>query len=242
MMLAINLDERTKKIILVLCILFILVLLIFGLIYTMIKSYMNKESKKMDNYMYDLVKYQIVKKPSQFKKAVRYHESRSFYNNLKWPIRLTILFTGLFILTSYFFFDKKYLEVLLKGLDLIPIFKWPTIKETNESLAMIPGASLIKGPDWMPVSIFPTIISKNPNYNDPRLYVSVIYYILMIFILILLIKATLGYIARYNKGMKKAKAIFNKNLDNFDIGNVIEFNNQSNSNIPNQSDYEIKDK
>ena len=51
---AFQLDERSKKVLLVLCALFIVVLLIFGAIYVIIENYMKKESKKMDNYMYDL--------------------------------------------------------------------------------------------------------------------------------------------------------------------------------------------
>ena len=59
----------------ILCALFIIVLLIFGSIYVMVSKYMQKESKKMDNYMYDLLKLRIVKTPFQFKKAVFYHET-----------------------------------------------------------------------------------------------------------------------------------------------------------------------
>ena len=81
MMFAIQLDERTKKVILVLCALFILILLVTGSIYSLIASYMKKESKKMDKYMYDLLKTRIVKTPMQFKKALFYHEQRSFFNN-----------------------------------------------------------------------------------------------------------------------------------------------------------------
>ena len=70
MFLAAQMDERTKKVLLVLCALFIILLLIFGGIYVAIEKYMKKESKKMDNYMYDLLKLRLVKTPFQFKKAV----------------------------------------------------------------------------------------------------------------------------------------------------------------------------
>ena len=49
MFLAAQLDERTKKILLVLCALFIIVLLIFGAIYVMISKYMQKPTKNMRN-------------------------------------------------------------------------------------------------------------------------------------------------------------------------------------------------
>lgn len=239
---AINLDERTKKVLLVLCILFIVVLLIVGILYNIIKSYMEKQGKKMDNYMYDLIKTGIVKKPREFKRAVRYHERRSFYNNLKWPFRISIILTALALLTTMWFFNSEYQVFFKEAFKLIPIFKWPTVGETNEALKEIEGATLLKGPDWMPVSVFPTIISKNPDFKSPMLYISTIYYILMIACVFGFIKATLGYIARYNKGMKKAKEVFIKDLDKLDIGTIMDYSNAKNSNIPNQEDYEVKDR
>ena len=91
MMFAIQLDERTKKIILVLCALFILILLITGALYSITAAYMKKESRKMDKYMYDLLKTRIVKTPSQFKKALFYNEQRSFFNNSNWAFRAAII-------------------------------------------------------------------------------------------------------------------------------------------------------
>ena len=105
MMFAIQLDERTKKVILVLCALFILILLVTGSIYSLIASYMKKESKKMDKYMYDLLKTRIVKTPMQFKKALFYHEQRSFFNNSKWAFRAAIILTLFFILLTFICFE-----------------------------------------------------------------------------------------------------------------------------------------
>lgn len=237
MFLATQLDERTKKVLLVLCALFIIVLLIFGTIYVLIDNYMKKESKKMDNYMYDLLKLRIVKTPLQFKKAVFYHEERSLFNNSKWSYRVMILLTGFAILLTYICFKGDLNRFFTAVFDLIPIIKWPTVGETNEALAAIPGASLLSGPDWMPASIFPAFISKNPNFSDPVLYASTIYYICMLMCVFYLIRAILGCIARVHRGMKMSTQVFIKDLDKFDIGTVQDYSDTVNSKVPNEEKY-----
>lgn len=237
MFLAAQLDERTKKILLVLCALFIIVLLIFGTIYVMISKYMQKESKKMDNYMYDLLKLRIVKTPFQFKKAVFYHEERSLFNNAKWAWRVMLILTGFGFLLTYICFKGDYLRFFTAVFDLFPIIKWQTVGETNEALANIPGATLLSGPSWMPASVFPTFISKNPNFAEPVLYGSTIYYTCMLACLLALIRAILGCIARVHRGMKMSVKVFTKDLDKFDIGTVLDYNYIVNSAVPNEEQY-----
>ena len=220
-----KLDERSKKVALVLLALFIIILLIFGLIYLLIDNYMKHESKKMDAYMVDLLKCQIVTNTNQFKDALKYYERRSLYNNSKWPIRLMVII----------FFDSNYNSFFTEAFKLIPIIKWQTIKEVNDALIKAdPNATLIPGFPWLPVSLFPNFISKNPNFSDPLLYVSVVFYIIMISCLFVLIKAILGYIARINRGYKLSVTVFKKDLDKFDITTVEDFANHINSSVPQQ--------
>ena len=237
MFLAAQLDERTKKVLLVLCALFIVVLLIFGAIYVVIHRYMQKESKKMDNYMYDLLRLRIVKNPSQFKKALFYHEERSLFNNCKWGLRTIILLTGFAVVITYLCFKADYQRFFTAVFDLFPIVKWQTIGETNESLANIPGASLLTGPNWMPASIFPQFISKNPDFKDPTLYASTIYYVCILMCVVSLIRAILGFIARIHRGIKMSTKVFTKDLDKFDIGTVLDYNTTVNSSVPNEEKY-----
>ena len=220
-----KLDERSKKVALVLLALFIIILLIFGLIYLLIDNYMKHESKKMDAYMVDLLKCQIVTNTNQFKDALKYYERRSLYNNSKWPIRLMVIM----------FIDSNYNSFFTEAFKLIPIIKWQTIKEVNDALIKAdPNATLIPGFPWLPVSLFPNFISKNPNFSDPLLYVSVVFYIIMISCLFVLIKAILGYIARINRGYKLSVTVFKKDLDKFDITTVEDFANHINSSVPQQ--------
>lgn len=237
MFFATQLDERTKKVLLVLCALFIIILLIFGAIYAVTSAYMKKESKKMDNYMYDLLKLRIVKTPFQFKKAVFYHEERSFFNNSKWAWRVIILLTGFAILITYLCFKADYQRFFTAVFDLFPIVKWQTVGETNEALSNIEGATLLPGPDWMPASIFPQFISKNPNFKDPTLYASTIYYVCILMCAVTLLRAILGCVARIHRGMKMSTQVFTKDLDKFDIGTVLDYSTTINSSVPNEEKY-----
>ena len=232
LLLATQMDERTKKLLLVVCALFIIILLIFGTIYVIIDNYMKKESKKMDTYMYDLLKLQIVKNPAQFKKALLYHENRSLFNNAKWWWRVMIILTLFALLLTIICFGSDFKRFFTAAFDLIPIIKWQTVGQTNETLSQIPGATLLAGPSWMPVSLIPTFISKNPDFSSPVLYASTIYYVCIFMCVFYLIRAVLGFIARIHRGIKMSTQVFTKDLDKFDIGTVIEYGEVVNSAVP----------
>ena len=148
-----------------------------------------------------------------------------------------ILLTGFAILLTYICFLGDLKRFFTAAFDLIPIIKWPTVGETNEALSQIPGAALLTGPDWMPASIFPTFISKNPDFSDPVLYASTIYYVCMLMCVFYLIRAILGLIARIHRGMKMSTQVFTKDLDKFDIGSITDYSNAVNSSVPNEENY-----
>lgn len=235
---AFQLDERSKKVLLVLCALFIVALLIFGGIYLLISNYMKKESKKMDNYMYDLLKAKIVKNTNQFKKALFYHEERSLFNNSKWSWRCMIILTGLSLFLVFACFSSNYSRFFSEAFKVFPQIKWPTIGEVNQAL----GENTLTGPSWMPASVFPSFISKNPDFSQPILYFSLLYYICMVICMFYLTRAILGYIARIKRGLKMSNDVFNKDLEKLDLFNIDNFSQSVNSPIPNQNNYDNNSK
>ena len=236
MMLAAHLDERTKKFILVLCALLILLLLLFGFIYLIIDKYIKKRSKDMDNYMYPLLKYGIIKSRKQFLSALFYHEKRNFFNGSKWGFRLLILATSVAFGVVYICFEGSYSEFFSKVFDLFPKIKWQTIGEINETLIDTYPDLVLSGPEWMPASIFPSIISKNPDFSDPMLYCSMVYYLSIFCALVTLIKATLAFIARIRRGLLMSRKVFEKNLEKLDLDAVNTYSQAVNSQIPTQND------
>lgn len=227
-----QIDERTKKVILVLCALFIILLLISGGIYILIEKFMKKESKKMDTYMYPLIKNKIVNNNKQFIKALIYHESRLFFTEAKWGFRTGFIFTGLALLIVLICFKSHFGEFFTKAFELIPIFKWQTVGEINESLIDSGITTLLSGPSWLPASIFPTIISKNPDFTNPMLYCSLVYYSLILFSIYILIKSVIAFIARFTRGIKMSKTAFERNLDNIDLDAIDAYNEAINSKLP----------
>ena len=217
MMFAATMDEKTKKIILVLCALFILLLLTFGFIYLVIDKYVKRKAKVMDNYMYPLLKTGIVKNKKDFVNALYYHENRLFFNESKWGFRLAILLTSVAFAVVYMCFQGNYNEFFTKVFELIPIVKWQTIGSINESLSISSPELQINGPSWLPVSIFPSVISKNPDFTNPMLYCSMLYYVSMIFALIILTKAVLAYIGRISRGLLMSKKVFERDLEKIDL-------------------------
>ena len=227
-----QIDERTKKIVLVLCALFILLLLISGGIYLLIDKFIKKEAKKMDTYMYPLIKHKIVNNNKQFIKALIYHENRMFFTDAKWGFRTGILFTLLACLIVLICFKSQFKEFFVKAFELIPIFKWQTVGEVNEALINNGITTLLSGPNWLPASIFPTVISKNPDFTNPMLYCSVVYYSMMLFSFYIHLKSTLAFIARFTRGIKMSKAAFERNLDKIDLDAIDAYNEAINSKLP----------
>lgn len=237
---AFQLDEKTKKVILVLCALFILLLLIFGGIYLLIDKYMKKQSKKMDTYMYDLLKYGVVRNKKQLKEALYYHEKRLLFNQSKWPFRILILLTGVAWAIIFICFSGKAQDFFTEAFKLFPTIKWPTIKEINESI--LDENLKLTGPSWLPASIFPTFISKHPDFSSPMLYVSMLYYLCVLFCLIYLIKAILSCIARVKRGKKMANDVFQKDLEKLDLYSISTFSESVNSPLPTSLPKSIEEK
>lgn len=232
---AFKLDERTKKVALVLCALFIILLLILGVIYLVIDRYMKKEAKKMDVYMYDLLKYRIVKTPAKFKTAVSYFEKRSLFVNSRLPWLLLILLVVAGIVTATIAFNGQIKEFFLEFYKLFPKVYWPTVRKVNEELAAMGSDMKISGPGWMPASTFPTFdwsafVGKAATETTPEVigaskgglfYASAVYWIATYVFFVMLMGAILGYVARVNRAKKLAHQVFVKDLEKVDLASAV---------------------
>lgn len=226
--LATQLDERTKKVILVLCALFIILLLISGTIYFVISKFMEKESKKMDTYMYPFIKNKIVNNPKEFISCLLYHETRLFFSEAKWGYRSLLIFTGIAFVVTFICFKGEYKDFFTKAFEVIPIIKWQTVGDVNQTLINNGVEALLPGPSWLPATLFPDFISKNPDFTNPMLYCSIIYYSAVLFSMFLLSKATLAFIARLSRGSSLSKKVFNRDLDKIDLDAIDTYNEMLN--------------
>ena len=193
---------------------------------------MNKETKIIDKFVNKLVKNNIVNDKKELIKAVFYQENRMFYNDCKLYFRLLITITFITLIISILFNDGPILSIFNKALNLLPLIKWPTVKETNDMLLILGYEHLLKLPNFFPASFFPIVVFKTINFSDPLLYVSMIYYICILICAFLIFKNVIAHIARINKGLLLSNKLFNQkeNKENF-----------VNSIIPNQKQYEVKE-
>lgn len=230
---AFKLDERTKKVLLVLLALFIIVLLIFGAIYYFIDKYMKREAKVMDNYMYDLCATKIVKTPKEFQAAVNYHERRLLFKNSKWGLRVAIVVSAIVICLVAFipYFNKDFGALFTEAFKIFPKIKFETVGEINELLAKAGESTRINLPGWAPASIIPSFISKNPDFSNAILWISLIYYVIMVVCFFIVLGAILGYIARRNRAKAMKVEVFNKKLENLSNGIQVPVNRDLN-NLP----------
>lgn len=211
-----KISESTKKGFLIIAALFIIILLVFGFIYLLIAKHMQKNAKKIDDYMVDLCRYRIVNDSIQFVEAVKFYEQRNLHRNIKWPFRILLL--SLIIVFLYCLFSEPGTtkKVFTSFFNLFPRFKWQTVGSINEELKEA-GKPLIVGISWMPVSLIPTVTFKKIIANDINLYISSIFYILLIVLLWKVASYALSYYARIKRGREKAKTVFEKSLDQFNI-------------------------
>lgn len=207
-------DERTKKAFLILCALFIIILLIFGLIYSLIHAYLNKKMKQMDTYMFDLCKYQIVKTPSEFVTAVKYYEKRRIYESSRWLFRGVMLLFLVTILYGVLFNKGDVNGVFRSAKYIFPSVHWQTIGDVNKTLVE-QGLDKIPGWNWMPVSFLP-IVKTSPllDTSNPTLYVSLFFYFILIILIFKISGCALTYQVRIKRAEEKSKEVFQKSLDN----------------------------
>lgn len=215
-------DERTKKAFLVVCALFVVILLIFGLIYSLINNYLKKSAKKIDSYMFDLCKYQIVKNPNDFIIAVDYYEKRRIYEASRWTFRGLILVLVLAISYGIIFNDGNISQLFTEFKNIFPTLKWQTIGDVNNTL-IEQGLEKIPGWNWMPVSFLPNIY-ENPNLDtsNPILYASLIFYLILIILIFKISCVALTYQVRLKRAKIKSKEVFEKTLDNVNFATVLD--------------------
>lgn len=212
-------NEKSKKAFLVFLVLFIFILLIFGAIYALIAKHMNKNAKVIDTYMVELCQYKIVNNPDQFFKAVKYYEKRKIHKAIKWPMRILIMM-GLFLLIYCLVSkDGTTKKVFSDFFDLFPRFKWQTVKSVNEELKAVGSSARVVGISWMPVSLIPQVYWNKINPKDINLYISCIFYIVLIVLFVKISLDALSYTARIIRGKEKSRTVFEQNLDEYNYFN-----------------------
>lgn len=230
-----KLNKKELKDLYILACLFILPLLFIYLFFKLIFSYLNKEKKILDQYMYDLIKNDVVYNKKSFFKAVLYHEKRIIYNKTKWCFRLLIISTLILVII----FKNEFVNFILNGLNILPTFKWPTVYETNKALLNSNNSHIINLPENYIVSLFPLIIFKSCDFTSIVFYCSIAYNLLLFICGFFIVRACLSTFSRLNRAKKISYELYRKKKSSKKIIQP-NYSDLINSPIPSHEKYQRK--
>lgn len=208
------LSKTEKRVLVIFCLLFLLIVLFIGLLAKLYKKTSIKDSKKIDQYVIDYIKYGFVKNPSEFKQVANQKNQLLLLKQAWFP--LLILSSSLILFFTYYSvnnFDYNYIWKLYY--DMLIKFEWTWAQ------GFIPYPT-----EWPHINYETSLIF----YNDGKSIVGYIFLVLFIIGLVGFIIATCKFNSREKRIKEKAKTIFNSSLDNFDSlqTNVVPQNNINN--------------
>lgn len=202
-----KLTENDKRILIAIFLVFILVLVLLGYIYTIIKKVMKRQGKTVDKYMYDLVETKVVNTPSHFKKVARKKSNLLFFKKAKTPA-IIFAISAIVILLYVVISGNSDLKVLFsqdQGFgSLIITFDWK-----NTPKATLLGIKTFIPVNWPEVLHSPTFLYNSFSawisyFTIPAITISLIWYIFNV----------QAYIARSLRIKKMSKDVFAKDLEN----------------------------
>lgn len=196
--LLVQMSEKEKKLLITLTIVIILLFVLFGLIYESIRSLMRRQAKVVDSYMYELCKYKVITKPTDFVNYVFKRETKTLYCRCKNFLRLAIL---LFFFTIWYYstFHNGSFETIFTALDRLTFSLNWTYTTIFNSITIIDN--------WPTISKYPNPLLTVDGYV---VYISLL---VSIWILFGLISSTIAFIARISRSKKVSVEVFAPNLD-----------------------------
>ncbi|MDY4788070.1 MAG: hypothetical protein SO253_01975 [Bacilli bacterium] len=191
-----KLSDSEKKALIIVAIIFAFIFVMIGLLIKVIKDWYKDKGSEIDNYMYDLVKYGIIKNPHQFRKYVNKREKRNLYLRFKIPMRILLITITVFVIFNLTYTSFNTSFAILK--DLSYHFSWPTVE--------IFGIRVIS--DWPKVIKYPEV------HLTLEGYITYISFVVTCITTFFLIKATLIYNACIARATFVSSKAFKKNLEN----------------------------
>ena len=193
----IALTDRDKKILAVLAIIFVLVFIIIGALYQVMRARMKKKGEKIYEYLYELNKYKVITTPEELVQCVRKKESRFLYKNTRCAMRILIIT----LKGTYIYFNLAHdgnFKLIKEALVSLSFkLEWPKTKFW--------GLNLVSG--------LPSIV----KYPEPILelygYITYIAFIVVLIWFIAIIKAILNYFGRLDFAKTVAKEKFFRSLE-----------------------------
>lgn len=90
-MLLIKLSENEKRIIIALCLLILLIIVLFGYLYLLVRKIMDRQGKQVDKMMYDIMKARVITDAKTFRKVSLYKSHLYFVKKAWIPFLIMII-------------------------------------------------------------------------------------------------------------------------------------------------------
>ena len=145
--LLIKLSENDKRVLIALCMLFLIIIVIVGYISLLVKKIMIRQGKQVDKMMYDIMKARVITDAKTFRK-VSFLKSHRFFFKKAWVPFIAICVSVLTILIYGWATNDPGLKYYAKGFNDLSIkLYWPTQKFFGINL-ICDWPKLIEGPDF----------------------------------------------------------------------------------------------
>ena len=212
----IELSENDKRLLIALLLLVFLVLVLIGWITHKIKKRMRIQGKKVDDYMYDMVKAKVIKDSKHFKKVAFKKSNMLLYHQARIPI--LILAIAWIIIGIFCIFDRpsnlKFLFSLEEGFSTL-FFHFDGANTPKNTFF---GLNLPC--DWPPIKeilVNGQVIKCVPHalWTNPRWWISILTVPCLLVGTIWYLICAQAHLSRMYRIFVSSRTVFQKNLDEF---------------------------
>lgn len=125
----VKLSENDKRVMIALLLVFILLLLILGYIFMLIKHLIKKQGDAVDTYMYDIMRAKLVNSPKEFRKISFEKSLRKFYFQARIPFLIMVVSLAMVFIYQLLTETASWNFIFNNISDLFFKFgPWPTTK------------------------------------------------------------------------------------------------------------------
>ena len=216
----IQLSENDKRIIIALCLVFILVFVIIGLLGALIVRTMQWQGKKCDTLVSDVVVNRIITEPKQFKKYARKKNTRYFIKQAWIPILIMLVGALVYIIRNSIYKDWSYNPFNKDDGFSTLLFLW-NFKDADSYTTVFNIKVLAK---WPPLINEPHFVVDGlcSYIAVPLAVVGSVWYLV----------AAQAYLARTIRSWKLSKTVFEKSLEGFNQNTPQQPESQPQNNEP----------
>ena len=197
LLLMVKLNEGEKRALQIIVVLIAIIFIIVGALSKIIKRHLEKQGEAIDAYMYPLIRYGIIKNPSEFRAYVFRRESRQLYLSLRWTLRMMSLLLIGYVLYMVSFQDGNFALSTHILRDMFFDLQWPTVK--------VFGLTLIS--DW------PVVLKSPQFYLTVEGYITYIVALGALGTFLKSASVTLAFLGRLHRSHQFAVKSFSKNLE-----------------------------